>query len=98
MPPVSSLMLDTVIRALRFRRLKSDVTVMRTGSGLQAYRSKPLWVALSQVGYFFASADGLCAPGSNRDAVGSMQRWLGGIEAASRAALGHRTTSGARVQ
>ena len=72
MPPVSSLMLDTVIRALRFRRLKLTLTAMWIASGLQAYRSKPLCVALSQVGHFFASADGLCAPGSNRDAVGAM--------------------------
>ena len=69
MPPVSSLMLDTVIRALRFRRLKLTLTAMWIASGLQAYRSKPLCVALSQVGYFFASADGLCVPGSHRDAL-----------------------------
>jgi len=71
---------------------------MRTGSGLQAHRSQPLCVALSQVGYFFATADGLCVPGSNRDAVGAMQRWSQGIETLSRAAPGHQAAPGARVQ
>ena len=68
-PPVSFLMLDAVIRALRFRRFEHVQTAIRIGSAGQAYRSKPLCVALSQVCYFFASAVGICAPESNRDAL-----------------------------
>lgn len=97
MPTVSSLMLDTVVHALRFCRLKCAFTAIRTGLGLQAHRCEPLRVALSQVGYFFVSAGGLCVPGSNRDAAGAKQRWLRGTEAASRAAFGHLGASGARV-
>ena len=74
LPPVSCLMLVTVILALKFRRFKWTVTAMWIASGVQAHRSKPLWVALSQVGYFFTRADGLCAAGSNRDAIGAAQR------------------------
>ena len=47
---------------------------MWIASGVQAHRSKPLWVALSQVGYFVSHAGGLCAAGSNRDAFGATQR------------------------
>ena len=55
-PPVSFLLLDAVIRALRFRRSKYVQTAIRIGSAHQTHRSKPLCVALSQVCYFFASA------------------------------------------
>ena len=67
--PVSLLMLDAVIRALRLRRFGQEDTTIRIGSALPAYHSKPLCVALSQVCYFLASAVGLCVPGSNRGAL-----------------------------
>ena len=74
LPLVSCLMLVTVILALNSRRSQWTVTAMWIASGVQAHRSKPLWVALSHVGYFFSHADGLCAAGSNRDAFGATQR------------------------
>ena len=69
--PVSLLVLDVVIRALRLRRFGQEDTAisMRIGSALRAYFSKPLYVALSQVCYFFANAVGLCVPGSNWGAL-----------------------------
>ena len=84
MPPVSSLLLDAVIRALRFCRLEWTLTAMRIASGLQPDRSKPLWVALSQVGYFSASADTdrVSVPESNRDAAEMRQRCLDCLDAA----------------
>ncbi len=68
MPPVSSLPLEAVIHILRMPRTGTGPL----GSGLQLERSKPLYVALLQVCYFFASADGLCVLGSNRDAARAM--------------------------
>ena len=91
LPPVTCLMLVTVILILKSRRFEWTVTAMWIASRVQAHRSKPLQVALSQVGYFFTRTDGLCAAGSNRDAVGATQRCSDGIEAAFRAAFGHRT-------
>ena len=73
------------------------MTAMWPASGLLASRSKPLWVALSQVGYFFVSADGLYVLGSNQAAARAMPRLLIAIEAASRAAMGHLAAPGARA-
>ena len=73
-PPVSLLLLDAVIRALRFRRSEYVQTAIRVGSAHQTHRSNPLCVALSQVGYFFASADELYVPESNQNAARAMSR------------------------
>ena len=74
MPPVSSLLLEAVICVLSFRRFNNINTAIRLGSGAQGGRSKPLCVALSQVGYFFVSADGLYVLGSNQAAARAMLR------------------------
>ena len=74
MPRVSSLLLEAVLCVLSFRRLDNVNTVIRLGSGAQALRSTPLCVALSQVGYFSVSADGLYVLGSNQAAARAMLR------------------------
>mgnify|MGYP001318685203 CR=1 FL=1 len=98
MPRVSSLLLEAVICVLSFRRFDNVNTAIRLGSGAQALRSKPLCVALSQVGYFFVSADGLYVLASNQAAARAMPRLSGAIEAASRAAMGHLAAPDARGQ
>ena len=97
-PQVGALVLEAVIHILRFRRLEAELTAMWPGSTAQDQRSESLCVALSLLCYFFASADGLCVPGSHRGAARSMQRWTGGIEAAFRAAAADRAAPGRRTQ
>ena len=97
-PQVSSLMLEAVICILRFRRLETEITAMWPGLPAQGQRSKSLCAALSFVCYFCASADGLCVPGSNRDAARLMHCQTRGIRAAFGAATADRAAPGRRTQ